>query len=435
MLNICLVGEIIVDVSLKNRKDDLKMRLGGITHSARALWALSSKFSLGYISPRYLDDRAIEFMNYHGRPDMIKVAETENSPNIILIQETKEIGDQGYELLLRDEVRFKYFDAVLPYCDNILITSGQYDLKNILALSNGKPVSLELANMTYKDFIGLDFKFHNLYLSTSSVIFREYACSEKFDFSRFIKLFEGYCDNLVLKENRGGTRLYSFIQHKTYQNSSQTKPIQHSVGVGDVYNAVFESNIYENIHENLAIASFIAMEYASTTYPVNFKDSVQKLLKVPINELVNIKGTVLNWENRKLINIYIAAPDFDFVDTQLIDRLENSLLYHNFSPRRPIKENGQMESDDSFQRRQSIYTKDHELLMQCSIVIAVLLYNDPGTLVEIGIAAERQVPVLLYDPFNLAKNCMLTQSCKIVTNDMDEIICEVFNYSSNLWKN
>ena len=76
-----------------------------------------------------------------------------------------------------------------------------------------------------------------------------------------------------------------------------------------------------------------------------------------------------------------------------------------------------------------------KLLSECNIVIGVLLYNDPGTLVEIGIAAERNIPVLLYDPYNIAKNCMLTHTCSIVTNNMDEIISETFIKSAILCKN
>jgi len=118
----------------------------------------------------------------------------------------------------------------------------------------------------------------------------------------------------------------------------------------------------------------------------------------------------------------------------LIDTLEKSLLYHNFTPRRPIKENGQMKEDDTLQQKQQFYDNDIKLIDECCIVICVLLYNDPGTLVEIGIASEKQIPVLLYDPYNIAKNCMLTHSCSIVTNNMDEIISETFIKSSKICK-
>ena len=434
MHNICLVGDILVDVTLKNKNEDLKMRLGGISHSARALWAISSSFSLGYISPKYLDTRISDFFEHYDSPKLIKIAETLNAPNLILIEEAREIGNQGYELILREDNNYKYMDFDFPECDCILITSGQYDISKILKKTGTTPVSLELANLSIEDFTTLNFKFKNIYISTSSKIFQEYIENNNFNFESFAMLFEKFCDTLVFKENRGGTRLYKFSNKKVHQVSSQTKPIQHSVGVGDVFNAIFESEISNKIDDNLALASFITMEYASTTFPENFKNSVKQLLNIPINELVNLEGTILNWEHRKDINIYIAAPDFDFVDTSLIDTLEKSLLYHNFSPRRPIKENGQMKEDDTLQQKQQFYDQDIRLMDECCIVICVLLYNDPGTLVEIGIASEKQIPVLLYDPYNIAKNCMLTHSCSIVTNNMDEIISETFIKSSKICK-
>lgn len=436
MHNVCLIGDILIDVTLKNKDEDLKMRLGGISHSARALWAISSSYCLGYISPKYLDTRIRDFFAHYDSPKLIKIAETLNAPNLILIEEAREIGNQGYELILREENSFEYLDFDSPKCDSFLITSGQYDISRILKKTGTTPVSLELANLSIEDFFALKFKFKNIYISTSSKIFKKYIENENknFDFETFASLFKGFCEKLIFKENRGGTRLYDFTKSEIHQVSSQTKPIQHSVGVGDVFNAIFESEISKKVEENLAIASFIAMEYASTTYPIDFKKSVEQILKIPINELVSLEGTILNWENRKNINIYIAAPDFDFVDTSLIDTLEKSLLYHNFTPRRPIRENGQMKEEDTLQQKQQFYYEDIRLLNECSIVICVLLYNDPGTLVEIGIASEKQIPILLYDPYNIAKNCMLTHSCTIVTNNMDEIISETFIKSSKKCK-
>jgi len=432
MLNICLVGDIIVDVTLKNKSEDLKMRLGGIVHSARALWAISSSYSIGYISPNYLDTRIFDFFIYLDNPPLVKVAETLNAPNLILIEEAREVGSQGYELILREEIKHRFFDFKFPICASILITSGQFEIPSILEKVDDTPVSLELANMNIKSLTDLNYKFKNIYISTSSEIFQTYIKNNEFDFKCFALQFKEFCDILIFKENRGGTRLYSFLENKTYQVSSQTKPIQHSVGVGDVFNAIFESDIFNDIQKNLVFASYTAMEYASTTYPQNFKQSVEQLLNTPIKDLVNLKGTILNWEHRSSIHIYIAAPDFDFVDTNLIDTLENSLVYHNFTPRRPVKENGQMKESDSPQQKQQFYYNDIKILNECSIVIGVLLYNDPGTLVEIGIASERQMPVLLYDPYNIAKNCMLTHSCNIVTTNMDEILSEVFIISSKL---
>jgi nucleoside 2-deoxyribosyltransferase len=115
--------------------------------------------------------------------------------------------------------------------------------------------------------------------------------------------------------------------------------------------------------------------------------------------------------------------------------LENALQYHNFYPRRPIKENGQMEENATRSRKQELITKDIQLLNRCSIVIAVLLYDDPGTMIEIGYAKAIGIPTIVYDPFKRAKNCMLTELPDLLSSDLDEIITEVFIQSANKLNN
>lgn len=435
MNNICLLGDVMVDVTLKNNKDNLKMRLGGVIHSARALWAISNKYEIAYISPEYLDERIKTFTKTLGNPVTFKIATTTNSPNVILISEPKEIGDQGYELLLRDEVIFDYKNDLILTENRILITLGQFNIQEVLSKIKNKKqkISLELGENSIEVLRVTQTKFENIYVSTSSKIFKEFITNnDNFSFEEFASFFEPYCNQLILKENRGGSRLYSFNEKKVYQVSSQTKPVVHSVGVGDVFNAIFESEIYNNIFDNLTMASFIAMEYASTTFPNNFKEAVNRYMDIPIENLRNLTGITLNWEKRSNINIYLAAPDFDFVDTNHLDLLFQALQYHNFRPRRPIKENGQMNEEDSEDQKKQIYQNDMKILNECQLMIATLLYNDPGTLVEIGIASEKRMPIIIFDPYDIAKNCMLTNSVTFISNNMDEVVSEVFQLSSKL---
>lgn len=160
----------------------------------------------------------------------------------------------------------------------------------------------------------------------------------------------------------------------------------------------------------------------------------QHYLNLPIEDKQKYDGVLLPWDVRKDINIYIAAPDFDFVDTKPIDFICQALEYHNFTPRRPIKENGQMSKEAGKAERQKLFQSDMVLIDSCQMMLAVLLYNDPGTLIEIGVAAERGMPVLVYDPYSIAENCMLTEIPNVVSADADLIISELFKYASKIWK-
>ena len=48
---ICLIGEVLVDVTLTAAGEENKLRLGGIFHAARALWALGIDYDILYFYP------------------------------------------------------------------------------------------------------------------------------------------------------------------------------------------------------------------------------------------------------------------------------------------------------------------------------------------------------------------------------------------------
>jgi hypothetical protein len=50
----CLIGQVLVDVTLSSEQGESKLRLGGLMHAARAMWALGVNYSLGYSAPSYL---------------------------------------------------------------------------------------------------------------------------------------------------------------------------------------------------------------------------------------------------------------------------------------------------------------------------------------------------------------------------------------------
>lgn len=433
---ICLVGDVVIDVSLKSESADLKMRLGGIIHAARGLWALNIPFSVAYIAPSYLDIQIVDYLKFHGCIEIIKIGNVIGAPYIFLIEEVKESGSQGYEFLLRNEIKIEYDSVELTNLNqktisDYLVISGNYDLDKIITNINGK-IHLDIANniCDLSFFEGLTKKIETLFISTSSTIFKNIYQN---DFLIFSNKFKNITEKLILKENRGGSRGIDLKENLLINVPAQTQTILHSVGVGDVYDATYVSSYVENsFKEAMFLSSWIATEYATTTYPDDFKQGVTRILNSDVADLIKMEGISLHWEQRKKINIYIAAPDFDFVDTNAIDSLVGALEYHNFSARRPIKENGQMEKEASKSRKQELFNKDMILLDECSILVAVLLYNDPGTLIEIGLAAARNIPTIVYDPYSIATNCMLTELPCLVSSDLDQIITEVFIKGSKI---
>jgi len=435
---ICLIGDVVIDITLKNSATETKMRLGGIVHAARALWAMGIPYDILYFAPSYLDEEINSYLVEHGCCAVLKAGNVTGAPYVFLIGEAKEIGDQGYEFILRERISVNYDKSVLDHFsgrayENLLMISGSYDPREITAYLNGK-VHIDIANnVTDLSYLSsFKAKPETIFISTSSGLFKK---EFKGDYRTFAELFRPYCETLILKENRGGSRGIVFGNGHNFGAGAQAQPVLHSVGVGDVFDVAYINTLEGAIHHYaLTFASWVAAEYAQTTFPDDFKVQVGRLLKTEPKDMLSMGGIIVPWEIRSQINIYIAAPDFDYVDRRPIDQLESALLYHNFAPRRPIKENGQMESNASKERRQELFTCDMALLDDCRILIAVLLFNDPGTLIEIGLAAARGLPTLIYDPYKIADNCMLTEIPILLSDDLDSIITEVF-IQSNTRKN
>lgn len=433
---ICLVGDILTDVTLAAANSPLKMRLGGIVHAARALWAMDVEYAVAYFAPTYMDSHIKMFLKEHDCKAIVKIGNVTNCPYTMLIQEVKETGNQGYEFLYHDNIDIDYdFVAIkeLNGFDELMFISGNYDMNRVLkCVEDDIKIHCDVANnVNDEGELPKEKTLDTLFVSTSSNLFK----NQFTDFCSFCNLLKPHAKRIVLKENRGGSRVYDTTLGDVYQIPSQTTPITHSVGVGDVYDVVSLTAPYDTYQEQLFFASWVAMEYALTTFPDNFKKSVRTLLTTSIDDLMSQSGCILPWEVRESCQIYIAAPDFSFIDTRLIDILCDSLKYHHFVARRPIKENGQMTKDADRKERIGFFCEDMALLGKCNMLIAVLLYNDPGTLIEIGLAAQRGIPTLVYDPIKIADNCMLTELPTLVSSDLDEIIAKVFTEYSKQFKN
>ncbi|WP_025663945.1 nucleoside 2-deoxyribosyltransferase [Aquimarina megaterium] len=431
---ICILGDIVTDITLPQNGDEIKIRFGGITHSARSLWAINTDYDVKFFAPSYLFKEIYKFCNHHGVKETLPLGIINGAPYTFLIGSVKETGNQLYDFILRDQIEIEYntenFKSLKGYKE-ILITSGNFNLGLILKeIDENCNVHIDLSN-NISSFSQLDgYYFKTIFLSTSSDLF---LSNYNDSFEQFYSLFKGRCGVLVLKENRGGSRIYDFDNEKKYQIPSITQPIVHSVGIGDAYNACYIAN-YQKLGINNAafLSSWIACEYASTTYPDDFKKNISRVLKTKIEDIISMGGCVLPWEKRQLFPIYIAAPDFDYLDTSQIEILVESLQYHNFCPRRPVKENGQLSIKNTKEERINTYNNDIELIKKCKLLIVVYINDDPGTMIELGYAKALGIPCLVFDPYNRAYNCMLTEMPEIVSSDLDVIISEVFNELSKL---
>lgn len=358
----------------------------------------------------------------------------------MLVGKPQEYGAQDYQYLLRDAHSSRLTPGVVKEIvgeyqpTDILLFPGGFDLELILEELRGTSsnvfIDFNTGAVDLSALSTLERPLTTLISSTSTELFlRTFDSNPGMFFTEALS----YANAALLKENRGGTRFTSREMEQAIHIPAQPRAVVHSVGVGDCYNASFA--VLRHQHpESVALkySSCIAAEYAATTYPEDFKAAVHGWLRVSPSDINQLSGNVVPWETRQDISIYLAAPDFDFVDTRPVDELAAALTYHNFRPRRPVRENGQMEPEATKERRRSLLSSDLQLLDECKILVAVLLYNDPGTLIELGMAAERGLPVIVYDPYRQADNLFLTELPVALSSELDVVVTAVFTQVSNL---
>ena len=440
---ILIIGEVYVDQHLDIIESGYSTsRLGGIFHAARSCDALNIEYALAYYAPDYLVKDVEKFgIDVLRASSIFRLGKVDKAPNVMLIGQSDESGNQLYENILGRQAEYV---SMLPFMQvlddfdptDIIIFPGRYGNAGILSnLSNyaGK-IHIDM-NYDCDDILDLDtIKIQTVFLSTSSTSFEEFF--KEISYDNLIKYFDKKnVSQLLIKENRGGSWLYDYKQKTRYEAPAHIGETIHSVGVGDVYDIAFMSEMVgTNIAGNMAFAAWMSSLYAQTIQQEKFKENVELIVQ-NIEDFVEMEGIRVPWNERVNYPIYMAAPDFDYVDTEKLDILEDSLLYHNFKPRRPIQENGQVNKEVDMNEERAIFAKDMELLSECKIMIATLLYNDQGTLVEIGNYQANGKPIILYDPYLKLDNMFLKNSCTYYCKTKSQVIDAVFTVVSRMVKN
>jgi queuosine biosynthesis protein QueC len=425
-----ILGEVFTDVHLDIKESPL--RLGGIFHSARAFNAINCEYALAAIAPIYLYKNVQKFGNQLNAQHTVIVGEINGSPNVMNIQESAENGDQGYNEILSGEAEVRVDHQKLTQIieefnpTDILLYPGKYRIEDLFpALENfngNLHIDVQYGIESLERMISNNFNFSTIILSTSSTLFKQNYLSVT---SLVGSSLRANTKSFLLKENRGGSTYYHTTNQTWFEAPAFKTDTMHSVGVGDCFNAVFLSQQNERTNGSaLKIASYIAMIYASTFAFDEFKDLISNL---DFNDIVNLPAKRLSWGEREKHHIYIAGPDFPDVDTRLIKEVYDNLKYHNFIPHRPVVENGIISGSETEEQQQEAYQKDIALLEKSSVLIAVILNDDPGTYVEIGYMAKSGKPVIIFDPNKKVKNLFLKKSADYIVHSMNEVIDTVYD--------
>jgi Nucleoside 2-deoxyribosyltransferase len=433
--DLLLVGEVYVDFTLPKVGAESKLRLGGIVHAARGLWAIDANFSVAAACPGYLVDQARAYLERLGCIEFIWLAEVKGAPNVMAIGDATELADQAYQDILRDEKSVEYRGEVdaLKTFKTCLIFPGKYDLTVLRSrLAEDVQASFDIA-YDLPDLQSLSSFKGNIaavVTSTSSPMFLEKASE---DMSNLLADLRDLSPRaILLKENRGGSRVFDLRGDNVDEIPALLGETINSVGVGDVYSAVFAFMLEGSIFDAGWKAARAATCYAQTTFPDDFKRDVQRSLALSVEQMRCLGGTVLPWHARPAFQIYFAAPDFSYVDRTHLEEAIRALAYHNFRLRRPVQENGELSPQSSMHEMRAAYLGDLGLLKECDLVFALPLERDPGTLVEIGLALALHKPVIAFDPLKENTNTMVMAGSTVYSDKLDSCLNGLFEIMSRL---
>lgn len=430
-----LIGEVIVDFTMPKPNLPCKLRMGGIVHAARGMWSIGAPFAVAAACPGYLVSQVRRYLSELGCSEFIWIADVSGAPNVIVIGDQTEVSDQGYEDLLRGERQVEFRDDLykLESYNRWLIFPGKFDIRKVAEnLASQTRVCIDFAYDIDDYQLLRPFGGHldALITSTSSELFLLDGAKSLDGFLRPLREFSA--DKILLKENRGGSRAFDEATREVYEIPALLGETVNSVGVGDVYSAVFVERLSDGLETAARLGARAATCYAQTTYPEDLKRDVRRSIALSVEQMRNLGGTVLPWHERQEYQIYFAAPDFSYFDRQHIEKALAALNYHNFRVRRPVAENGELSIPSAEHELMATYLADYALLLECDLVFALPQERDPGTLVEIGMALAMRKPVVTFDPLCENANTMVIAGSAVYSEDLDSCLNAVFEEMSKL---
>jgi hypothetical protein len=432
---VLIVGEVVIDFTLAQSDAECKLRLGGIVHAARGLWAVEQAYAVAAICPQYLINDVQHYLEAHGCQKFFWLGDVGGSPNVIVIGDPLEVSHQGYEDLLRDNKRVEMFETSpdLTAYEKIVIFPGKFSINELHGmLSPSAEATFDVAYdvddlSTLQSF---QCRIGAIIISTSSELFMKFGKDKIDDLLHKVAVLSP--EVFLLKENRGGSRLFNLADETVEEIPATLGRTANSVGVGDVYSAVMVGLSHNGWTEAAWRGCQAATAYSQTTYPDDLKRDVTRALRSNLDTLRALGGTALPWHDRQNFSIYLAGPDFSYTHKPELDRAVESLKYHNFKVRLPVQENGEITRPGTQADLIITYHKDFQLLKECDLVFAIPIERDPGTLVEVGMAIALNKPVITYDPRRENNNTMVVAGSVVYSPVLEECINGVFDAMASI---
>lgn len=371
--DLVVVGEICID-DLENAPS---LRPGGAAYSAYSGRKMGA--STAIVGHMGIDDQdlVLEFLNKMGIEDKYiqKVPGATTRYKMFCVDEVLPLTGSCFRNTHPVEPLLKYdqSETVLFYSYDHLdeyITMWPDSIKGI-------DVQYEIGTIMNLDNLGdLDFVFVSS-SDVSEVLNMSISEISSLFLTKGVKA-------VVAKFGQGGSSIYLSDGNRIDIPAFRSQ-YKWTVGAGDVYNAVFliEYNRSKDYRKagrfaSLATASFIEDFETDVTLW-----SFDKLI-------LNRESQFLHPDDARNIKIYLAGPFFSQAEVSFIGAIYHALKKCGFSIYSPFHEEGLV---DSFQQAHHVFTQNKTAIEESDIVVALLDYEDPGTVWECGYAYSLNKPL------------------------------------------
>lgn len=203
-----------------------------------------------------------------------------------------------------------------------------------------------------------------------------------------------------------------------------------TIGAGDVYNAVFISELLKNINiteagEKSALVASIFIEYIDY---INFSDALKSIDFE--TECKRRKKLYAHPEKLRDINIYLAGNFHSIPMKSFIELISSLLEKKGFSVICPHRDIGILKIDDSYIEKKQCFEEDIRTIANSSLVIALI--DNPGrngVFWEMGYAYCKGIPIItLITDADIPISNMVFISSTTVCTSIHDLVTALFTH-------
>jgi sugar/nucleoside kinase (ribokinase family)/nucleoside 2-deoxyribosyltransferase len=168
--------------------------------------------------------------------------------------------------------------------------------------------------------------------------------------------------------------------------------VRNAIGSGDCFAGVLAASLTQG--EGLVEATTAAAAAASVFVAQDTNIPPLALTAGIAHQRSNASKTFVSSARLERTYVYLAGPFFTEAEARLVGDLEAALDHMGLSVISPRREIGELAAAPTEAEVLQVGRDDLDWIRRCDLIVAILDGDDPGTLMEVGFAAEAGIEVI-----------------------------------------